>query len=100
LIGTVPPLLNEADMCLLCPFVHRNITITGLPGLDPVPQLDLQYKTAVAQLCDNCWAALLNITVKDERLVRKRPLASNIVRTVAGAAATGAAAAALVEVGG
>lgn len=51
---------------------HRNITITGLPGLDPVPMLDLQYKMAVLQLCDDCWMTLYNISIKDERMVRGR----------------------------
>jgi hypothetical protein len=50
-------------------FSCRNITITGIPGLDPVPQLDFQFKLSVIELCNSCWLTMYNITVKDERLV-------------------------------
>jgi len=31
--------------------------------------LDLQFKLAVVQLCDECWLNMVNISVTDERMV-------------------------------
>lgn len=71
-----------------------NITITGVPGLDPVPMLDFQYKLAVLQLCDTCWLTLLNMAVKDDRMVStaRRSLALLHELRQAGHAAAAAAA--------
>jgi hypothetical protein len=51
--------------------LRRNITVTSVPGLDPPPMLDFQFKLSVLELCDTCWFTMHDIAVKDERMVSR-----------------------------
>lgn len=46
---------------------RRNVTLSGLPGLQAPPLLDLDFQQAVLQLCATCSLTLSHVALSSER---------------------------------
>jgi hypothetical protein len=49
----------------LCHFPCRNVTLTGLPGQQPL--LDFDFNLSVLELCDNCTFTIEDVAIANDR---------------------------------